>query len=87
LGENIYWLTRYNGYLYSNGEIIRYDAAEFNVTGTGNVWISSNQEYQKYFASIPFNGKIYPTGLVRIFSTPYYETVDGTTRLQNGAVR
>lgn len=86
LGENIYWLTRYNGYLYSNGEIIRYDAAEFNVTGTGNVWISSNQEYQKYFASIPFNGKIYPTGLVRIFSTPYYETVDGTTRLQNGAV-
>ena len=86
LGENIYWLTRYNGYLYSNGEIIRYDAAEFNVTGTGNVWISSNQEYQRYFASIPFNGKIYPTGLVRIYSIPYYETVDGITRLQNGAV-
>jgi hypothetical protein len=86
LGENVYWLTRYNGYLYSNGEIIRYDAAEFNVTGTGNVWISSNQEYQKYFASIPFNGKIYPTGLVRIYSIPYYETVDGITRLQNGAV-
>ena len=86
LGENIYWLTRYNGYLYSNGEIIRYDAAEFNVTGTGNVWISSNQEYQKYFASIPFNGKIYPTGLVRIYAVPYYETVDGITRLQNGAV-
>ena len=86
LGENIYWLTRYNGYLYSNGEIIRYDAAEFNVTGTGNVWISSNQEYQRYFASIPFNGKIYPTGLVRIYSIPYYETVDGITRLQNGPV-
>ncbi len=86
LGENIYWLTRYNGYLYSNGEVIRYDAAEFNVTGTGNVWISSNQEYQRYFASIPFNGKIYPTGLVRIYSVPYYETVDGITRLQNGDV-
>jgi hypothetical protein len=86
LGENVYWLTRYNGYLYSNGEIIRYDAAEFNVTGTGNVWISSNQEYQRYFASIPFNGKIYPTGLVRIYSIPYYETVDGITRLQNGPV-
>ena len=86
LGENIYWLTRYNGYLYSNGEIIRYDAAEFNVTGTGNVFISSNQEYQRYFASIPFNGKIYPTGLVRIYSVPYYETVDGITRLQNGPV-
>jgi hypothetical protein len=86
LGENIYWLTRYNGYLYSNGEIIRYDAAEYSVTGTGNVWISSNQEYQKYFSSIPFNGKIYPTGLIRIYAIPYYETVDGITRLQNGAV-
>jgi hypothetical protein len=86
LGENVYWLTRYNGYLYSNGEVIRYDAAEFNVTGVGNVFISSNQEYQRYFASIPFNGKIYPTGLIRIYSTPYYETVDGITRLQNGAV-
>jgi hypothetical protein len=86
LGENIYWLTRYNGYLYSNGEIIRYDAAEFSITGVGNVFISNNQEYQKYFASLPFNGKIYPTGLIRIYSVPYYETVNGTTRLQNGAV-
>jgi hypothetical protein len=86
LGENIYWLTRYNGYLYSNGEVIRYDAAQFSVTGTGNVWISSNQEYQRYFASLPFNGKIYPTGLIRIYATPYYETVDGITRLQNGPV-
>jgi len=86
LGENIYWLTRYNGYLYSNGEIIRYDAAEFNITGVGNVFISNNQEYQKYFASISFNGKIYPTGLIRIYTVPYYETVDGINRLQNGAV-
>jgi hypothetical protein len=86
LGENVYWLTRYQGYLYSSGEIIRYDAAEFNITGTGNVWISNNQEYQKYFSSLPFNGKIYPTGLIRIFSTPYYETVDGIARLQPGAV-
>ena len=86
LGENVYWLTRYQGYFYSNGEIIKYDAVEFNITGTGNVFISSNQEYQGYFSSLPFNGKIYPTGLVRIHSTPYYETVGGTTRLQNGAV-
>jgi hypothetical protein len=86
LGENIYWLTRYNGYLYSNGEVIRYDASEFDITGTGKVWISSNQEYQKYFSSIPFNGKIYPTGIVRIYATPNYETIDGITRLQNGAV-
>lgn len=87
LGENIYWLTRYKGYLYSNGEVIKYDAAQFNITGTGNVWISSNQEYQNYFSKLPFNGKIYPTGLVRIFSTPYYETVNGITRMQNGAVQ
>jgi hypothetical protein len=148
LGENVYGLTRYQGYFYSNGEIIKYDAVQFNLTmavwyainsdgslsetlpsivlpgrlaptdviddldkrvasgeiteaekgtaiqlwrnthrqGSSNVWISSNQEYQNFFRSLPFNGKIYPTGLVRIYSTPYYETVDGITRLQNGAV-
>ena len=85
-GENIYWLTRYNGYFYSNGEIIKYDAAEFSITGVGNVWISSNQEYQNYFSYLPFNGKIYPTGLVRIYAMPYYETIDGQTRLKNGEV-
>jgi hypothetical protein len=67
LGENIYWLTRYQGYFYSNGEIIKYDSVEFNITGVGNVWISNNQEYQKYFASLPFNGKIYTTCLLSIF--------------------
>ena len=87
LGENVYWLTRYKGYLYANGEIIKYDASQFNITGTGNVWISSNQEYQNYFSSLPFNGKIYPTGLIRISSTPYYETIDGITRLQNDSVQ
>ena len=86
LGENVYWLTRYQGYFYSGGEIIRYDAAQFNITGTGNVWITSNQEYQKYFSTLPFNGKIYPTGLIRIYSVPYYETIDGIERLQPGAV-
>ena len=86
LGENVYWLTRYQGYFYSNGEIIKYDAAEFNVSGIGNVWITSNQDYQNYFKSIPFNGKIYPTGLIRVYTVPYYETIDGITRLQNGAV-
>jgi len=112
LGENIYWLTRYQGYFYANGEIIRYDAAEFSISlpvwygpdnevlplkpgqqapdgyvqGSSNVWISSNQEYQKYFSVLPFNGKIYPTGLVRIYTEPYYEVVDGVTRMQNGSV-
>ena len=86
LGESVYWLTRYQGYFYANGEIIRFDAAEFNITGTGNVWISSNQEYQRYFSTLPFNGKIYPTGLVRIYSVPFYETIDGIERLQPGPV-
>ena len=148
LGENVYWLTRYSGYLYSNGEIIKYDAAEFSLTialwydkktdgtpdytrqyfvepgnlapavvvadlntqvksgaisqteadkiidawktthiqGSSNVWISSNQEYQKYFAALPFNGKIYPTGRVRIYTVPYYQTVGGITKMVNGEV-
>jgi hypothetical protein len=148
LGENVYWLTRYSGYLYSNGEIIKYDAAEFSVTlglwydvksdgtidytkqyfvdpgnlapasvistveaqvkskeitqaqadktidqwksthrqGSSNVWISSNEEYQKYFSVLPFNGKIYPTGRIRVYSVPYYETTSGVTRMKNGIV-
>lgn len=86
VGENVYWLTRYQGYLYANGEIIKYDAAEFNITGTGNVWISSNQEYQRYFATLPFNGKIYPTGNLRIYSEPYFQTVNGISTLKPGPV-
>lgn len=148
LGENVYWLTRNQGYFYSNGEIIRYDAVQYNVTvavwypirangtlvesspeivlpgrlaptnyisnldkkvangeiteaqkaeeiqlwrslhrqGSSNVWITNNQEYQKYFSSLPFNGKIYPTGLVRIYAVPFYESVDGIRRLKNGPV-
>jgi hypothetical protein len=86
VGENIYWLTRYQGYFYSSGEILRYDAVEFDITGTGKVWISNNQEYQKYFASMPFNGKIYPTGLIRIYCTPYYETFNNSVRIKNGEV-
>jgi hypothetical protein len=142
LGENVYWLPRFQGYLYANGEIIRYDAVQYVLSGnavnpaigkyrqiksgetvtiaditknnevvaefsginaerdalnklktlfdssstTTNsrnavkniVWINNNQEYQKYFSSLPFNGKMYPTGNVRIYSEPYYETVEGS---------
>jgi len=97
LGEGIYWITRYNGYFYANGEVIRYDAVQFNIPSVAsangndqqndnNVWITSNQEYQRYFSKLSFNGKIYPTGLVRIYSEPNFETVEGTTRLANGPV-
>jgi len=85
-GDGVYWIGRYNGYFYSNGEVIKYDAVEYNVPGTGNVWINSVQEYQSYFSKIPFNGKLYPTGLVRIYAEPNYEVRDGVTTLKNGAV-
>ena len=96
-GDGILYIGRYNGYFYSNGEVIRYDAVEYNVsvlpssvvdsifTG-GNVWISSPQEYENYFAKLSFNGKIYPTGRARIYAEPNYETFNGITRLANGPV-
>jgi hypothetical protein len=97
VGENAYWLSRFQGFLYANGEIIKYDAVEYTITGPpivdnngrslGNtVWISSNKEYQKYFAKMPFNGKIYPTGLVRIYAEPFYETINDQTFLKSGDV-
>lgn len=96
LGDGVYWLSRYNGYFYANGEIIKYDAVQYSIPGlseseksdgTGdNVWISSTREYQRYFSKVPFNGKIYPTGLVRIYSEPNYEIAAGQARLSNGPV-
>jgi hypothetical protein len=86
LGEGVYNLGRYNGYFYANGEIIKFDAAQYNVSGTGDVWINSKLEYDAYFASLPFNGKIYPTGLVRIYSEPNYEEINGLSKLKNGEV-
>lgn len=85
-GDGVYWLARYNGYFFSNGEVIRYDAAEYSVSGIGNVWITNAQEYNKYFSEIPFNGKMYPTGRVRIFSEPNVDIVDGISIPKNGPV-
>ena len=81
IGESAIWLGRFQGYLYANGEIIRYDAVEYNVSNIGNVWITSNREYQNYFSKLSFKGKIYPTGNIRIFSEPYYEDVSSVTTL------
>lgn len=75
LGENIYYIPRFQGYLYSNGEIIRYDAIEYAISGSEKQWISSNQEYQRYFSTLPFNGKMYPTGNIRIYTEPFYEEI------------
>lgn len=98
VGENvdagIGGLSSYEGYLYANGEIIKYDAIEYSISGNlndgqpGNLrWISSNQEYQRYFSRLPFNGKIYPTGNIRIYAEPDYETVNGITQMKNGPVK
>ncbi len=109
LGEAVYWLGRYNGYLYANGEIIKFDAVQYSIPGAekniiteenngkisystqivgavGNVWISTNQEYQEYMSKLSFNGKMYPTGLVRIYSEPKYEEINGITVMKNGPV-
>lgn len=96
-GDGVLYIGRYNGYFYSNGEVIKYDAVEYNVsvlpssvtnsgfTG-GNVWITSAQEYEDYFSKLSFNGKIYPTGRVRIYAEPNYETFSGITVMANGPV-
>ena len=84
LGENVYWMTNYQGYLYSSGEIIKYDAIEYSVSGlSGPVWISSNQEYQDYFSNLKFNGKMYPTGRVRIYCEPEFEEANGEIRIKD----
>ena len=85
-GEAVYWITRYNGYFYANGEVIKFDAVEYNVGGIGNVWITDVQEYQDYASKVPFNGKIYPTGSVRIYCEPNYQEISGVLKLKNGAV-
>ena len=88
LGEGVYWLARYNGYFYANAEIIKFDAVEYSVSGfSQNVWVSSVDEYQYYFSKLPFNGKIYPTGRVRIFAEPYYDEYQGESVVRNGEVR
>jgi hypothetical protein len=69
-GENIFWqaINRYAGYFYANGEIIKYDAIQYDITGEGKVWITSQLEYEDYKNNLPFLGKMYATGLIRIYS-------------------
>jgi hypothetical protein len=85
-GDGAYWLGRYAGYFYSNGEIIKYDAIEYSygsADSTNTVWITSNEEYQYYFSKINKGDKMYKTGNVRIYAEPFYKS-DGTYEL--GAV-
>ena len=75
-GDNIYWLARPTGYLYANGEIIRYDAQQYNV-GNETVWIRDSNDYAKYYSQLSLGQKMYPTGLLRIYAEPKYNS-DGT---------
>jgi len=81
-GDSVYFVGRYNGYFYANGEIIRYDAVEYSApqrAGTDEgptVWVSSVEEYEELFSKIPFNGKLYPTGRVRIYAEARYDAND-----------
>ena len=88
VGEAANYIARYNGYLYANGEIIRYDAVQYAVTGSGNVWIRNANEYQNYLLGLPFNGRMYPTGLIRIWTDLYYTSLsDGSAVIQSGDVK
>jgi hypothetical protein len=101
IGESAIWLPRFQGYLFANGEIIRYDAQQYHVDSpsasetNGLVWITNNNEYQKYFSELVFNGKIFPTGVIRIYTEPYYENASGSNfedleenvRYKNGPAR
>ena len=75
LGQGAYWVPRYNGYFYANGEIIRYDAVEYIIEGlddanpeNNKAWLTSVLDYKNYFSKIKFGKKIYPSGRVRIYS-------------------
>ena len=83
-GDGVYWMGRYAGYFYSNGEIIKYDAIEYSygsADSTNTVWITSNEEYQYYFSKINKGDKMYKTGNVRIYAEPFYESYNPSTNL------
>jgi len=92
VGENIYWVPRFRGYLYANGEIIRYEGVEFSITGVGNRYLTTGEEFQKYASTLKFNGTIFPTGNIKIYTEPYYEEIfvnsaSPTIILKNGQLK
>lgn len=84
IGENVYWMTNYQGYLYASGEIIKYDAIEYIVAGhISPVWITNNQQYQDYFGKLPFNGKMYPSGRIRIYTQPEFQKINDEIKIKD----
>lgn len=93
VGEAADNVASYSGYFYANGEVIQYDAMQYAVSGSFGadngtlIWITNPQDYQKYFSRLPFNGKMYPTGLLRILVEPEFETDENGTKFRDGAVK
>lgn len=56
-GEGIFWMGRYNGYFYANGEVIRYDAVEYVIPGAEKSTIRRDENGQPVFSTISVGGK------------------------------
>lgn len=94
VGDSINYYSGYTGYLWANGEIIKFDAIQFSVTSQTDsgvrtqrlVWIHNADEYQDHFLSLPFNGKLFPTGLIRIWTNPDFITDTDGSQLVPGII-
>jgi hypothetical protein len=54
-------------------EHLQSGAVQFEAKESENLfWIRDAEEYSNYFSKMPFGGKMYPNGEVRIFAEPYY---------------
>ncbi len=74
VGEMVYWLNNYSGYLMANGEIIKYDAKEYRVAGFADpVWVSSQSDRDYYFSKVPYGGQMKATGNIRIYTEVSYK--------------
>jgi len=79
-GDGVWWIQRYQGNFYANGEIIKYDAIQYKV-GDSTYWITSNDEYNKYFLKLTNGQKMYKTGKVRIYAEPKYDSSGNITAI------
>jgi hypothetical protein len=75
VGASARWMYRYAGYFYAGGEVIKYDAVEWAYTkkqGDKSVvvtsWVEDVDQWSEIFGNLPYRGKMYPTGKIRIFA-------------------
>jgi len=82
VGEMVYWLNNYSGYLMANGEIIKYDAKEYSIAGVaGSVWIANESDRQYYFSKVLYGGQMQPTGNIRIHTEVAYDSDGNITEI------